>query len=226
MMDFLKDNEFLKLEKEYKFLSRAREAIEAKHGGLEKLTYVVFDFETTGLDPNADEIIEIGAVKVEGGEIKDVFNKLVKPTRIISQTIIDLTGITPEMLENEPPIKPIIEKFYDFIGDSILVAHNADFDTSFLRNNVKKCLGKDINNSIVCTVRVSRDLLPNLDNHKLHTIANYYKLDVVNRHRAIGDVELTYQIWLKFIQKLQEKKITSRKELEDYMAALVSSKQR
>jgi len=222
MMDFLKDEEFIKLEKEFKFLSRARSFLEAKHGELGKLTYTIVDLETTGLNPETDEIIEIGAIKLEGGEIKDIFNKLIKPEKPVTQNITDLTGINDEMLHGELPIKPVISKFKDFIGDSILVAHNADFDISFLKKNFNKWLGIELNNPVICTLLISRDILPGLENHKLHTIAKYFHIEAANRHRAIGDAELTYQIWIKLIDKLKDKKVLTRNELESYMSSLIN----
>jgi DNA polymerase-3 subunit alpha (Gram-positive type) len=216
MTDILRDEDFIKLEKEFKFLSRAR----AINGELESLSYIIVDLETTGLDPNSEEIIEIGAIKVEGKEVKDIFNKLVKPEKGVSDTITNITGITGEMLEHELPIKPVITQFSSFIGSSILIAHNSDFDVSFLRVNFKKWLNADINNPVVCTLLIARDILPNLDNHKLHTVAKYFGIEVANRHRAIGDAEVTYQIWLKLIDKLKGKNITTKKDLESYMASL------
>jgi DNA polymerase III subunit alpha, Gram-positive type len=220
MMELFNDKEFIALEKEYKFLSRARESVASKHGGLDKLTYVIFDLETTGLESLRDEIIEIGAIKIENREVKDVFNKLVKPEKLVSSHITELTGISQEMLENEPPIKPVLAQFMEFIGDNILIAHNAEFDSGFIKTQLKKNFNKDLTNTTICTLHISRDVLPNLDNHKLHTIANYYNLNVVNRHRAIGDVELTLQIWLRFLDKLKEKNILDRKGLEEYAQKL------
>lgn len=220
MMELFNDKEFIALEKEYKFLSRARETMASRHGGLDKLTYIIFDLETTGLDSLKDEIIEIGAIKIENSEVKDIFNKLVKPETLVSSRITEITGISQEMLENEPPIKPVLAKFMEFIGDNILVAHNADFDSGFIKTQLKKHFNKDILNPTLCTLNISRDILPNLDNHKLHTIAKYYHLNVVNRHRAIGDVELTLQIWLRFLDKLKEKNVHDRKELEEYAQKL------
>ena len=222
MMDFLQDKDFIELEKEYGFLKRARDTIESKHGELGKLSYVIVDLETTGLDPVTDEIIEIGALKVVNGAIKDVFNRLIKPERPLPPNITGITGITPDMLESELPIKPVLSKFIDFAGDNILVAHNADFDTAFLRNNAKKWLGMGLNNLVVCTLLISRDILPNLNNHKLDTVAKYFQIDISNRHRAIGDVELTYQAWLKFMDKLKDKGILTRKDLETYVSTLSS----
>ena len=220
MTDFLKDEDFIKLEKEYKFLSRAR----SRHGEVEKLSYIVLDLETSGLDPSSDEIIEIGAIKVENSEIKDIFNKLVKPARQLPAHIIELTGITQEMVNDELPIKPVLEQFDKYIDDITLIAHNADFDISFLRVAFQKYLNKTMPNFILCTLLISRDILPNLDNHKLHTIAKYFGLTVENRHRAIGDSELTYQVWLKLAEKLKAKNITTKHDLENYMATLTGSK--
>ena len=216
MTDIIKDEEFIRLEKEYAFLSRARTRL----GDPENLSYVIVDLETTGLDPAGDEIIEIGAIKVQGKEVKDIFNKLIKPDRQVPENIVTLTGITQDMLNNEMPIKPVLSLFDSFIGDSILVAHNAAFDTSFLKIKMKKFLEKELENFIVCTLLISRDILPNLENHKLHTIAKYFNLEVANRHRAIGDAELTYQIWLKFLDKLKQRNISTKKDLETYVTSL------
>jgi len=216
MTDIIKDADFIRLEKEFKFLRRARD----RFGDPENLSYVILDIETTGLDPVNDEIIEIGALKVAGKEIKDIFNMLARPEKKLPPDITDLTGITEEMLENELPIKPVITKFSDFIGNNILIAHNADFDISFLRNNMKKWLNKELDNFVVCTLVISRDILPNLENHKLPTIGRYFGLETANRHRAIGDSTLTYEIWLKFLEKLKDKKITTKTELENYFSSL------
>lgn len=219
MTDILKDEEFLKLEKEFRFLSRAR----SLHGELESLSYVVVDLETTGLNPDTDEIIEIGAIKVEGKELKDIFNKLVRPQKKITEEIVNLTGITQDMLESEIPIRPVISQFADFIGSSTLVAHNAGFDISFLKINFKRSLNKELENTAACTLLIARDILPNLENHKLHTVAKYFGIEVTNRHRAIGDAELTYQIWLKLIDKLKDRNISTKKDLETYLASLTRS---
>ena len=220
MTDIIKDADFIRMEKEFKFLSRARD----RFGDPENLSYVIVDIETTGLDPVNDEIIEIGAIKVAGKEIKDVFNMLSKPEKKLPPNITDLTGITPEMLENEPPIKPVMAKFADFIGNNILIAHNAEFDISFLRNKMKKWLNKDIENFVICTLIISRDILPNLETHKLPTIGRYFGLETANRHRAIGDSTLTYEIWLKFLDKLKGKNIATKTDLENYFTGLTRPK--
>ena len=212
--DLLRDKQFLELEKEYKFLSRARGE------GLEKLEFVIFDTETTGLEPASAELTEIGGFKVVKNDISSIYSSLIKTEKPIPPEITKLTGIDDALVKDFPPAKEVLEKFLEFIGDSILIAHNADFDMSFLRHNVKKFLNKEINNDVVCTVKLSRFLLPTLTNHKLHTVGQHFGLKVENRHRAIGDVELTFQIWKKFIPLLQEQGIKSKADLDSLMSRL------
>lgn len=212
--DLLSNPEFKKLEKEYKFLSRARGKT------LKDLEYVILDIETTGLEPTQAEITEIGALKVIGKEVKDIYSSLIKPKQSISAEITKLTGIDDEMVKDFPPAEQILPKFLDFIGDAILIAHNAAFDLPFIKYHTKQLLNKEFNNQVACTLKTSRFLLPQLPNHKLHTVAEHFKLKVVNRHRAMGDVELTYQIWLNFMDMLTNKKINTGSDLDALMSRL------
>jgi DNA polymerase-3 subunit alpha (Gram-positive type) len=181
---------------------------------------VVFDIETTGLEPTVNEITEIGAIKIKGSEIQDIFSRLIKPLAPISAEITRLTGIDDDMVKDAPSIKDILPKFMAFIGNSALIAHNAEFDVSFVREQLKRNNLGEMKNSVICTVKLGRDLLPQLPNHKLHTVAAHFGLKVENRHRAMGDAELTYQVWTKFIPLLNEKKITSKRELDDLLSRL------
>lgn len=212
--DLLRDKQFQELEKEYKFLGRARGET------LDKLEYVIFDIETTGLEPTQHEITEIGALKTRGKDLQSVFSSLIRTNFPISAEITSLTGIDNEMVKDSPPLKKVLPEFMRFIGDSILVAHNADFDVSFIRQNLKKHLDKELMNSIICTVKLSRYLLPKLENHKLHTVARHLGIPVMNRHRAVGDAEATFQVWLKFIDLLREKRVNSKRELDDLLTRL------
>ncbi|MFC1511294.1 PolC-type DNA polymerase III [Candidatus Margulisiibacteriota bacterium] len=212
--DLIKDKEFQELAKEYKFLNRV------KGESIETLSYVILDIETTGLEPIANEITEIGALKTNGTELKEVFSSLIKPILPIPPEITRLTGIDDELVKDAPPAKNVLTRFFDFLGSSVLVAHNADFDLSFLKHHIKKSLGKELPNSIACTVKISRHLLPNLANHKLHTVASHFGLKIANRHRAIGDAELTYFIWEKFIPMLKEKNIANKSDLDLLMSKL------
>lgn len=209
--------EFKKLEEEYAFLSHARERLRAQATGLESGTYTVVDLETTGLDPVANEIIEIGAIKTENGEAKDIYNKLIIPDSAISAEITRITGITQEMVEGCPKIGSILDEFLKFIGDSTLIVHNADFDISFIKEALKKAKKDDLKNAVVCTLKTARALLPNLENHKLHTIAHYFNIPISARHRAIGDCEATLQVWLSMVKKLKDRGINNREQLEKFI---------
>jgi DNA polymerase-3 subunit alpha (Gram-positive type) len=212
--DLFNDKQFQELEKEYKFLARARGE------KINQLDYVVFDIETTGLDPLKNEITEIGALKIKGKELENVFSHLIKPAKPIPPEITRLTGIDDEIVKDSPLVKEIIPKFIDFIGSSALIAHNAEFDFSFIKAQSEKLGLKPLDNSVICTVKIARYLIPHLQNHKLHTVASHFGLRVQNRHRAIGDVELTFQIWVNFLPMLEEKGIVNKRDLDSLLAGL------
>jgi len=216
---FLDSEEFKRLESEYKFLSHAREKLRGHAGELESGNFSLIDLETTGLNPQENEIIEIGSMKISSGELKGVFNKLVRPKGPLSEEITRITGITREMLEGCPEIGAVLPELLDFIGNDALIAHNAEFDMAFLQEGVSRHLNRKLDNRVVCTLSLARAVLPNLDNHKLHTIARYFKIEISARHRAIGDVEATYQIWLKLVEKLQNKGVATMNDLEKYLAS-------
>lgn len=209
MSDLLKDKEFIELEKKFPILSKFRD----KHE-LDKLPYIILDIETTGLEPTQKEIIEIGAIKTEGPVAKDVFTTLIKPLSPIPPEIEHLTGISQQMVEGKPGIKEALQGFLDFTGDSIIVAHNSDFDLGFIKHHLLKELKKELPNKIACTVKVSRAVLPGLRNYKLHTVAEHLGIPVLNRHRAMGDAEITYHVWNSLIGICIDKKITTLDELE------------
>ncbi len=215
----MESEEFKRLESEYKFLSHARERLLGKSDDLAASPLVVFDLETTGLDPVKNEIIEIGAMKIESGEVRGVFNKLVNPGAPLPSEIVNITGITDEMLKDAPSIRDVLPEFLEFIGASAMIAHNADFDMPFIREKLKSNLGKNLGNRSICTLMLSRILLPNLENHKLHTVAGYFKIPVYARHRAIGDVEATFQVWQNLAAKLKEKGVATKADLDKFIAS-------
>jgi len=165
--------------------------------------YVVFDLETTGLNKETDKIIEIGAVKVKNGKITDRFSAFVNPKVPLSDKIIKLTGITDDMLNNQPDEDEVLPKFREFFGDSVLVAHNANFDVGFVRQWAK---GKDIeiNNSVLDTVELSKVLFPELSRYKLDTVAKHLGVSLENHHRAVDDAFCTAEIFVKCINILKE----------------------
>ncbi|SKA87005.1 DNA polymerase III catalytic subunit, PolC type [Caloramator quimbayensis] len=166
--------------------------------------FVVFDIETTGLNQNNDEIIEIGAVKIKNLKIIDTFSCLINPKKDISDEITKLTGITNEMVKDKPFIETALLDFLKFIGSSPVVAHNAKFDTGFIKNNVKR-LGLNFDNAIIDTLSLSRWLLPNLKKHKLNIVAEHLGISLENHHRAVDDATATAEIFIKFLKMLKEK---------------------
>lgn len=161
-------------------------------------SYVVIDIETTGFCSKYDEIIELSAIKVVNNQVVDKFSTLVKPDNKIDDFIIDLTGITNEMLSNAPKIQQALPEYINFLGDNILIGHNVNFDVNFIYDNLNIFFNKEFNNDFVDTIRFSRRLLQELENHKLKTIARHFELKFDKMHRGLIDCEITYQILLKF----------------------------
>ena len=151
---------------------------------------VVFDLETTGLDAKADRIIEIGAIRLAGLNEVTQFSSLVTTDIELTDDIIKLTGITPDMLKGQPPIGSVLPEFLSFIEGSILVAHNAEFDMSMLKAACSR-LGIDLEWPCFCTLKMARTFLADLENKKLDTLAAHYGLSFESRHRAIGDIKVT-----------------------------------
>ncbi|KAB3536940.1 PolC-type DNA polymerase III [Alkaliphilus pronyensis] len=179
--------------------------------GLEE-TYIVFDIETTGLSNKKDRITEIGAVKVHGGKIIEDFSTLVNPEVPIPAKIVELTGINDELVKNAPKIDEAMEKFLGFIEDKPLVAHNAEFDIGFIRENARR-LGYQLNNSSLDTLKLARLLLSKLKKHKLNIVAKELNIKLENHHRAVDDATATAEIFLKFIEMMKSKGINNLGEM-------------
>ena len=177
-------------------------------------SYVVFDLETTGLSAQADQITEIGAVKVVNGEIIDRYSTFVNPEVPIPFKIEKLTGITDSMVIDAPKIQEILPKFLEFCGDSTLVAHNAEFDMSFVKNKAGK-MGIEVVNTVVDTLSIARFLLPTLHNFKLDTLAKHFSVLLQNHHRAVDDAEATSQIFINLCSMLKDRDIFTLGELNE-----------
>ena len=159
--------------------------------------YVVFDIETTGLSKEVNRIIEIGAVKIRGGNIVDKFSCLINPQTPLSSKIVELTNITDDMLADQPLEEEVLPRFLDFCGDAVLVAHNAGFDVGFIRTSADRILNRKLTNTVLDTVELSRLLLPGIKNHKLNTVAEHLGIKLENHHRAVDDAEATAEIFMK-----------------------------
>ncbi|MGL4991101.1 MAG: PolC-type DNA polymerase III [Sarcina sp.] len=165
--------------------------------------FVVFDIETTGFSSKNDKIIEIGAVKIKNGEVIDKFSCFVNPKRTLPAIIIELTGITDEMLIDADSIDNVILKFMEFVGNATMVAHNAAFDVSFIKKNLRD-LNKGFNNQVLDTVALARFLYPELKKVKLNIVAKHLGISLENHHRAVDDAKATAEILQVCFKKLEE----------------------
>ncbi len=165
--------------------------------------YVVFDLETTGFSPVKNRIIEIGAVKIRDGKITDRFSTFVNPKEPIPYKIQQLTGIRDEDVMNAPEIEEILPQFLEFSKDCVMVAHNASFDMSFIKEN-SKLMGLEREDTVVDTVGIARILLPNQAKHTLDACAKTLGVSLENHHRAVDDAEATAEIFMKFLPMLTE----------------------
>ena len=165
--------------------------------------FVAFDLETTGLSSRTDRIIEIGAVILKNGKEVDRFQTFVDPERPLEKKIVELTGITDDMLKGAPKIEEVLPKFLDFIGDRVLVAHNSDFDTGFIRAECVR-LGYTYNYTAADTLILSQNLLSHLNKFKLNIVSNALSLPDFNHHRAADDAMTCGLVMAKLMQKLEE----------------------
>lgn len=178
-------------------------------------SFVVFDIETTGFNPGKCKIIEIGAVKIVDGVIVDRFSEFINPQVPIPYRITELTSIKDEMVEDAPTIDVILPKFLDFCQGCVLVAHNADFDTSFIKANCNE-LGLDYDFTHVDTVPTARYLHPNMSKFTLDAVAKAENVSLEHHHRAVDDAECTALIFEKFIEKLEAENIFTLSQLNDH----------
>ncbi len=183
--------------------------------------FVAFDLETTGLSPENDRMIEIGAVIMQNGKEIRRYQTFVDPKRKLEQKIVDLTGINQEMLKDAPSSEEVLPQFLEFVGNRPLVAHNAKFDLSFL---IAECNRQGIKHDFtaVDTLPLSQQLLPHLGRHKLDTVAKALKLPSFNHHRAADDAMTCGLIFMKLIPSLQEKGVEDIQGIDPAMSKLQS----
>ncbi|MFC0301388.1 PolC-type DNA polymerase III [Virgibacillus soli] len=184
---------------------------------LNEATYVVFDVETTGLSAVYDTIIELAGVKIYQGEIVDRFESFANPHHPLSETTINLTGITDDMVQSAPEVAEVLQKFHEWAEDSILVAHNASFDIGFLNQGYSRIDLPKVSQPVIDTLELGRFLYPELRNHRLNTLCKLLDIELTQHHRAIYDAEATgYLLW-NFVQSLLKKDITNHNKLNDHM---------
>ncbi len=178
--------------------------------------FIVFDIETTGLSPTNCKITEIGAVKVQNGEILEVFSTFVDPECHIPEQITALTGITDDMVKGAPSQEEAVRAFLEFSGDRMLIAHNAGFDTSFIRT-VCEQYSIPFENTFLDTVALSRYVNPTLKKHKLDVLAEYFGLGDFNHHRASDDAHMLALIFFRMVEKLNQEGIYTVEEMNRAM---------
>lgn len=187
---------------------------------LKNSRYIIFDTETTGFYPyQGDEIISIAAVVIENGVIcaEQTFDQLVNPHRTIPPAVCTLTGITDDMVADQCGICTVLSDFLDFIGDSILVAHNAEFDLAFLNIKLNWYTQTEIYNPVIDTFKLGRALYPQLLSHDLDTLIKYHGVEQRPRHTALGDALMTADVFLDYLKRLEKADIKTIKQLYYYL---------
>lgn len=186
-------------------------------------SYVVFDIETTGRSAEENNITEIGAVKIENGKVCDRWSTFVNPGEKIPDEIVELTGITDEMVAKAPKIGEILGDFLKFCEGCVLVAHNAKFDIGFIKENCRR-LGLDFNFTYMDTLQLARCLYPELAGYRLNNLTKHLNVILENHHRAVNDAKATADIFLKMLDELASRSLTALDSLNDAFDMAEASK--
>lgn len=185
---------------------------------LDSATYVVFDVETTGLSAVYDKIIELAGVKMQNGEVIDTFEAFINPGHPLSAFTTELTGITDAMLQDAPPEAEVLQKFYEFSKDTILVAHNASFDMGFLNKGYLRMGLEETTQPVIDTLELSRLVNSHLRAHRLNTLAKHYNINLEQHHRAVFDSETTGYILYKLLEQAKDDfNMTLHSQLNDQL---------
>lgn len=189
-------------------------------GGIYDHPIVVVDIETTGFNPQTEELLEIGAVRIEGGRVVGEFSELVRPNKKIPPRIIELTGITEAMVAEARGPGDILPEFMNFAAGAVFVAHNAQFDLGFLAGKIRTVLGVEYTPPVLDTLALSRALWSELKSHRLNVVAKELGIKQENHHRATDDARTTWRILQKAFELCQEKAITNWAELNSLCASI------
>lgn len=186
----------------------------SKNQSLEDTTYCVLDLETTGLSFRTEKITEVGIMKVKNGEVIDEFSCFVNPEKPIPPKVVEVTNITDEMVKDAETIDKVFPKILEFVGDSVLVAHNADFDIGFLKHNAKE-LGYTLDNTYMDTLRLAKQLFPDFKKYKLGIIADKLGITVEVAHRALDDVDTTVKVLNVMFNMLKEDGVKTLDDIDN-----------
>ncbi len=183
---------------------------------LSDTTFVVVDIETTGMAVSAAGIIEIGAARVRNGRVIEEFAQLVNPGSRLSRFITRLTGIDDAMLQGQPPIAAVWPRFSDFLGDAVVVAHNARFDLAFLDAAAVTSCGRPLANPCLCTLKLARRLVPEQRRRGLDALGGYFGIPLADRHRALGDVRITVEVLFHLLERLAARGVVRLDQALDF----------
>jgi DNA polymerase III epsilon subunit family exonuclease len=196
-------------------------AVDSNSALLRDLEFVVVDVEATHERRTPARIIEIGAYRVRGDDILDKFETLINPEAVVPKFLANLTGITTEMLLTAPKFADIADEWLDFIGDAVLVAHNANFDLPLMNREIARVFpGYRLRNAHLCTVDLARRLVPRVESHGLDSLVAYFGFEVSRRHRAADDALATARVFLRLLNDLSENGISTLAEARSFQAKL------
>ncbi len=188
--------------------------MDSKNQVIDEATYCVLDLETTGFSAKTEKITEVGIMKVVGGKVVDEFSCFVNPEKPIPPRVVEVTNITDEMVKDAETIDKVMPKIIEFVGDSVVVAHNAKFDVGFLKYNSKE-LGLEFNNTYLDTLALAKAIFPDFKKYKLGAIAAKLDIEVEVAHRALDDVDTTVKVFNVMLEKLRKKDIKTLNELNE-----------
>ena len=175
---------------------------------IDDLEYVVVDIEATSLPAPSNRMTEFAAVLVEKGEIIGDYTTLVNPGIPIPRYVRQMTGITNEMVKEAPPFEELADEILEVLSDRVIVAHNSSFDVGLLNAEFQRAKGITLDNRNLCTVKMARKLQPGLDKYRLGNVAEYYGIEIEDRHRAYADAEATARILLHLLERARERGMT------------------
>ena len=188
--------------------------VDSKNQNIDESTYCVLDLETTGFSPKTEKITEVGIMKVVGGKVIDEFSCFVNPEKPIPPRVVEVTNITDDMVKDAETIDKVMPKIIEFVGDSVVVAHNAKFDVGFLKYNAHK-LGLKFDNTYLDTLALAKAVFPDFKKYKLGAIAKNLDIEVLVAHRALDDVDTTVKVFNVMLDRLRKKDITTFDQLNE-----------